>query len=227
MRHSRTIVSSPPEAKKRCCASALNATAFTHPVWCFKTFWWEKPWRNRWWRGDRWDILLRRTFSRARGYTAKCLAHSGLINGQSLLPSMSSFFSFLKMVATGEEDGEAPADPATYGVSYVTPRIIAMGFPSSGDSLLGIPTIDRVTTLLQRAHRGRFMVWNFSEQPYDYAKFDDQVIEFKFPGTVLLPQGGAAHSHALTLQRSCPRLGNGLHGHRLPGTDAPSNVQHL
>ncbi len=94
---------------------------------------------------------------------------------------MSSFLSFLKLAVTGEDDSEVP-DPQTFGVTYVTPRVIATGFPHSDDSVLGYPTIDKISQLLQRAHRGRFMVWNFSEQLYDYTKFDDNVIEFKFPG---------------------------------------------
>jgi tensin len=35
--------------------------------------------------------------------------------------------------------------------------------------------VDVVANLLQHRHKGRFMVWNLSEETYDYAKFQDQV----------------------------------------------------
>jgi tensin len=57
-----------------------------------------------------------------------------------------------------------------------------MGFPFSDDAVIGQPTIDRVSRFLRKHHAGRFMIWNISEQQYDYSKFDDNVIEFKFPG---------------------------------------------
>jgi len=35
--------------------------------------------------------------------------------------------------------------------------------------------VDVAANLLQHRHKGRFMVWNLSEETYDYAKFQDQV----------------------------------------------------
>jgi tensin len=35
---------------------------------------------------------------------------------------------------------------------------------------------------LREKHAGHFMMYNLSEQAYDYAKFDNSFLEFKFPG---------------------------------------------
>lgn len=43
--------------------------------------------------------------------------------------------------------------------------------------------LDVVASLLHEKHPNRFMVWNFSEEAYDYSKFDNQVLEYKFPVT--------------------------------------------
>ena len=38
------------------------------------------------------------------------------------------------------------------------------------------------SALLKKRFPDRFMVWNLSEKTYDYSYFEDQVIEFRFPG---------------------------------------------
>lgn len=77
-------------------------------------------------------------------------------------------------------------------ITYVHPRVIAMAFPvfKAGDGHAGdAPTkIQRgnsgklAAQFLREVHGGHFMVWNLSEETYDYSLFGDQVMEFRFPG---------------------------------------------
>lgn len=60
----------------------------------------------------------------------------------------------------------------------------------------GAPTVEKpgnnvdvVSSLLNHAHPEHYMVWNVSEEAYDYVKFNDQVLEFKFPGHPAPPLG--------------------------------------
>jgi C2 domain of PTEN tumour-suppressor protein/Polymorphic toxin system, DSP-PTPase phosphatase len=56
-----------------------------------------------------------------------------------------------------------------------------MGFPSDELTSNG-RLIDHVSDYLQREHKSQFMVVNLSEKQYDYSKFDDNVLEFCYPG---------------------------------------------
>eukprot|EP00611_Tribonema_gayanum_P001538 TRINITY_DN11120_c0_g1_i1.p1 TRINITY_DN11120_c0_g1~~TRINITY_DN11120_c0_g1_i1.p1 ORF type:complete len:306 (+),score=128.83 TRINITY_DN11120_c0_g1_i1:123-1040(+) len=78
---------------------------------------------------------------------------------------------------------------------YLTPRIIASAYPINRS--LGAPRqpvaqgnpIELMAALLHQSHQGRYMVWNISEESYDYAYFQDQVLEFRFPGHPAPPLG--------------------------------------
>lgn len=87
---------------------------------------------------------------------------------------------------------EGPPPPAR-DVTYVTERVVAMGFPHGGRrdprSRKGGNHVDAVSALLAERHPGHYMVWNVSEETYDYSKFDDQVLEYKFPGHPAPPLG--------------------------------------
>ena len=49
-----------------------------------------------------------------------------------------------------------------------------------GDS--GVNMVDRLAEYFRTQHRDRFMIWNLSEQTYDYGKFNNEVIDVNFPG---------------------------------------------
>ena len=72
--------------------------------------------------------------------------------------------------------------------TYLCDNVIAMGFPASGSSRssnfgpLKFNSISSVAHVLNENHKGKYMIWNLSEEPYDYSLFDDAVLEFKFPG---------------------------------------------
>ncbi|CAM9356971.1 unnamed protein product [Chrysoparadoxa australica] len=77
---------------------------------------------------------------------------------------------------------------------YVTDRIVAMDFPADKGKLGVGPTpqgndIQVVSALLQYRHKGHFMIWNVSEESYDYSLFEDQVLELQFPGHPSPPLG--------------------------------------
>jgi hypothetical protein len=60
---------------------------------------------------------------------------------------------------------------------YMTENIIGMGFPHDPRKEMHIKgnRIDDVAGYLKAHHNGRFMIWNISEESYDYCLFSDQV----------------------------------------------------
>ncbi|POM79745.1 Phosphatidylinositol-3,4,5-trisphosphate 3-phosphatase [Phytophthora palmivora] len=77
--------------------------------------------------------------------------------------------------------------------SYITENIVAMGFPNmnlgTNRTLLKDNPIDLVAMYLNGEHGGHYMIWNLSEETYDYTYFDNQVLEFNFPGHPAPPLG--------------------------------------
>lgn len=77
---------------------------------------------------------------------------------------------------------------------YITENIIAMAHPvdpsdrSEGSGESG-NDINMVSAFLHKRHPGKFMIWNISEEVYDYSRFEDQVLEYKFPGHPAPPLG--------------------------------------
>lgn len=75
---------------------------------------------------------------------------------------------------------------------YVTENVISMAFPCDFTKNAGTQTgndIDVVAAYLKKRHAGHYMIWNISEEGYDYSKFSDQVLEYKFPGHPSPPLG--------------------------------------
>ncbi|CAM9754893.1 unnamed protein product [Ectocarpus sp. 6 AP-2014] len=100
------------------------------------------------------------------------------------------------------------AELASLDLVYVNDRVIAMGFPVDKRPPSAAPgvegpsppprasattragnDIDLVAALLRSRHAGHYMVWNVSEEGYDYSLFQDQVLEFRFPGHPAPPLG--------------------------------------
>lgn len=77
-------------------------------------------------------------------------------------------------------------------MTYITENVIAMAFPrdySLPGSQEECNDINVVAAYLKKKHNGRYMIWNISEEGYDYSKFADQVLEYKFPGHPAPPLG--------------------------------------
>lgn len=66
-------------------------------------------------------------------------------------------------------------------LSYITPRIIAMGFPAQGVKSAWRNHVDDVVRFLELYHKENYLIFNLSEHTYDYSLFHDQVVEFQFP----------------------------------------------
>jgi phosphatidylinositol-3,4,5-trisphosphate 3-phosphatase/dual-specificity protein phosphatase PTEN len=73
-------------------------------------------------------------------------------------------------------------------LSYITPRIIAMAYPGSGFEVVFRNNIEsvyivinyQVSKFLKERHHGNYLVINLSGKKYDYAKFDNKVMEYQW-----------------------------------------------
>lgn len=85
------------------------------------------------------------------------------------------------------------ADLSKLDMVYVTENLIGMAHPRERADLIRSNgegnDINVVAAYLKKKHQGRFMIWNISEEAYDYSKFGDQVLEYKFPGHPAPPLG--------------------------------------
>lgn len=75
---------------------------------------------------------------------------------------------------------------------YITENVISMAFPydyTKPGAVQGGNDIDLVSLFMRKKHGGHFMVWNVSEESYDYSKFAEQVLEYQFPGHPAPPLG--------------------------------------
>jgi hypothetical protein len=73
-------------------------------------------------------------------------------------------------------DGEHDLD-----LTYITPRLVAMAYPSDGLEAVYRNDIRDVAAFLDKTHRDRYMIFNLSERHYDNSLFGDRVVELGFP----------------------------------------------
>lgn len=71
-----------------------------------------------------------------------------------------------------------PVDVESLDFTYITENIVAMAFPfdPAKKKMKGGNDINLVSQYMAEKHGGKFMIWNISEDTYDYSKFDDQVL---------------------------------------------------
>lgn len=77
---------------------------------------------------------------------------------------------------------------------YITENLISMSFPydfkkngrRNGEDGNDISIVSK---FLKQKHGSHFMIWNVSENSYDYSYFGDQVLEYSFPGHPAPPLG--------------------------------------
>ena len=67
--------------------------------------------------------------------------------------------------------------PNVLDLSYITENVIGMAFPHEPEvaRVHGGNDIRAVASFLKRRHEGHFMIWNLSEEAYNYTPFNDQV----------------------------------------------------
>jgi len=111
------------------------------------------------------------------------------VNDSKATENVSEAFSFLKNVTQDALLGgsEGKLDPEELNMTFITPRIIIMGLPSSEIWIKGGYHIDHAAAYLKTKFAGKFMLWNMSEKLYDYTKFNNNVLEFNFPGYAAAP----------------------------------------
>ena len=64
-------------------------------------------------------------------------------------------------------------------LTYITNRIIAMGFPADGSEAIYRNDMKDVQLFLNTRHKDHYKVYNLcSERKYDHAKFAGRVLEF-------------------------------------------------
>jgi len=63
-------------------------------------------------------------------------------------------------------------------LTYITDRILAMCFPSTGLEGLYRNNIDDVVNFLESRHGTKYVILNLSGRPYDYTKFSNKVVDF-------------------------------------------------
>ena len=76
--------------------------------------------------------------------------------------------------------------PRQLELTYITPRVVAMGFPSAPER--GVIPAD-YAAYLDAHHPDKYMVWDMSEREYDTACWKGQRMEFQFPGHPSPPLG--------------------------------------
>eukprot|EP01113_Clastostelium_recurvatum_P041977 TRINITY_DN6758_c0_g1_i4.p1 TRINITY_DN6758_c0_g1~~TRINITY_DN6758_c0_g1_i4.p1 ORF type:complete len:437 (+),score=111.09 TRINITY_DN6758_c0_g1_i4:102-1412(+) len=91
-------------------------------------------------------------------------------------------FKFIRQVVSQDRQRYVDSSLSVdLDLTYITPRVIAMGFPASGIEGVYRNHIDDVALVLKKNHPGSYMIWNLSNRDYDYSKLDDQVMVFGFP----------------------------------------------
>jgi C2 domain of PTEN tumour-suppressor protein len=87
---------------------------------------------------------------------------------------------------------KSPPKKSVLDLVYVTENLVSMAFPydpKKPGNAEGGNDINAVSRFLKQRHGCHFMIWNVSEEPYDYSLFGDQVLEYKFPGHPAPPLG--------------------------------------
>jgi tensin len=78
-----------------------------------------------------------------------------------------------------------PADASLRDLTYITPHLIASGFPPCSTSNKVKVVDPALVSFLTARHGDRFLVWNLSEISYDGLS----AVEFRFPGHPSAPLG--------------------------------------
>mmetsp|Transcript_3176 Transcript_3176/g.3425 ORF Transcript_3176/g.3425 Transcript_3176/m.3425 type:complete len:596 (-) Transcript_3176:108-1895(-) len=89
------------------------------------------------------------------------------------MPFVDPLFKYGEKMKKKVQSGKKIKTPP--GVYYLTPRLIKIPFPD-------YENVEEVSGFLQKHHAGHYMIWNLSEHLYEAEIFNNQVLEFSFPG---------------------------------------------
>ena len=117
----------------------------------------------------------------ASSHVAECLTanagnHSRLVR---LAPAPSS--PFMKIMVDAEDERFVLSDGAITHNTYITNRIIAMGFPADGTESIYRNDMVDVQRFFETRHKDHYKVYNLcSERKYEHSKFHNRVLAFPF-----------------------------------------------
>lgn len=90
--------------------------------------------------------------------------------------------SFIRQLTSGKRHRTVDAESGlSMDLTYVTARIVAMGFPSAGIEAAYRNRATDVARFLRSRHAGNYLLLNLSERHYDEAIFDHRVMNVGFP----------------------------------------------
>ena len=87
--------------------------------------------------------------------------------------------NYFRKLASGKRN-RYKQDHYDLDITYITSRILAMSFPAQGIEKLYRNPIDKVARFLGEKHGDNYLVFNFSDRKYNYAKFDNRVEEYEW-----------------------------------------------
>ena len=67
-----------------------------------------------------------------------------------------------------------------FDLTYILPNLIAMAFPATGVSQQWRNNRNDVAAFLNKTHPGHYRIWNLTEEEYDAAPFDNNVVHAGF-----------------------------------------------
>ncbi|KAL0249163.1 hypothetical protein GEMRC1_004396 [Eukaryota sp. GEM-RC1] len=108
--------------------------------------------------------------------------NSGILANRATTPPavvmtlISRLRTYVSQSRVRYQDGEFDLD-----LTYVTPNIIAMGFPAEGFMSTWRNDIADVAKMLDKYHPHHYMIFNLSEKSYDSQLFQHCVLDFGFP----------------------------------------------
>lgn len=132
---------------------------------------------------------------------AREVAAVGLARSKNVRDSMGQILSELPSQAANVLQHLPLPKPITLDLNnnqndldivYITENILTMSFPYNKKNpgiAKGGNDINLISQYLKERHGGHFMIWNISEESYDYSYFDENVLEHRFPGHPAPPLG--------------------------------------
>ena len=87
----------------------------------------------------------------------------------------------LRAAVSGKRRRLRLADGTSLDIAYVTPRLLAPGFPATSVEALYRNEFGAVARFLDARHGDGYLVVNLSERAYDYARFGYRVVDMGWP----------------------------------------------